>query len=119
MLAMVSKPDAAELQIGIRNERVEIGVRAGVFVVNVTHTGEITLAEQPCDAEFIDETRFVIQCESGTSPNGVFFRVITVTSFHSVQSRSNSKFQFVVGLNEIPPTTNCGKLMEALEEVDD
>ena len=61
MPAMMAKPDAAKVQIGVRNKRVKIGIRAGIFIVDITRAGEITLAELPRDAEFVDKTGLVIQ----------------------------------------------------------
>ena len=70
--AMMAKSDAAKLQIGIRNERVEICVRAGILAVNITHAGEITLAKLPCDTEIIDEAGIIIQRDGLVSERRVF-----------------------------------------------
>ncbi len=61
MLAMMAKTDAAQIQVGVRNEWIKIGVRTGILIENITHAGEVALAELSRNAKLIDETGTVIQ----------------------------------------------------------
>src|SRR5258706_7990941 len=69
-LAMMSEAKAAQVQNPIRNDRVEVLIRARTFAVKIPQAGKVTLAQLSGDTEFVHEARSIVQDERHVSHRG-------------------------------------------------